>query len=119
MLVDDEPDFLRVMGARIEEWGYDLIKAANGKEALDALKKGRIDVVILDYMLPDMNGIETLKKIRKTDKKVAVIMYTAFPNKDAMKEAEKLGINAFIPKLSAYSDVQSSLKTAIEMVKCE
>ena len=115
LLVDDEVDFLELIGRRIEEWGYDLIKATTGKEAVNAVKDKLLDIVILDYMLPDMDGVSTLKKIRKIDKKIPVIMFTAYPNSKIMKDTEKLDISAFIPKLSAYSDVASSLKAAIEM----
>ena len=115
LLVDDEPDFLELIGRRIEEWGYDLIKATTGKEAVDAVRNKLSDIVILDYAMPDMDGIATLQKIREIDDKVAVIMFTAYPNTDALKWSEQLNVSAFIPKLSAYSDVTSSLKAAIEM----
>lgn len=115
LLVDDEPDFLELIGRRIEEWGYDLIKAKNGKEAVNAVKDKLSDIVILDYAMPDMDGIATLQKIREIDDKIAVIMFTAYPNTDALKWSEKLNVSAFIPKLSAYSDAASSLKAAVEM----
>ena len=65
LLVDDEMDFLKIMEARIKSWGYDVIKAANGSEALKSVEKDCPDAVVLDYMLPDMDGIDVLKKIRK------------------------------------------------------
>jgi two-component system response regulator (stage 0 sporulation protein F) len=81
------------------------------------VKENRPDIIILDYMLPGgMDGVATLKEIRKIDREVPVIMFTAYPNIRAMDGAEKLGISAFIPKLSVYSDAQASLKAAIEMV---
>ena len=115
LLVDDEADFLELIGRRIEEWGYDLIKAVNGIEAVNAVRNKLSDIVILDYAMPDMDGIATLQKIREIDASVAVIMLTAYPNTDVLKWSEKLNVSAFIPKLSAYSDVTSSLKAAIEM----
>jgi CheY-like chemotaxis protein len=117
LLVDDEPDFLELIGRRIEEWGYDLIKATTGKEAVNAVKDKLSDIVILDYAMPDMDGIATLQKIRNIDDKIAVIMFTAYPNEDALKWSEKLNVSAFIPKLSVYSDATSSLKAAIEMAE--
>lgn len=116
LLVDDEPDFLEVMGTRIEGWGHDLSKAASGKEAVALVKSRKPSLVILDYMMPDMDGIATLKEIRKVDKAVRVIMFTAYPNEKAMDDTERLGISAFIPKMSVYSDAQASLKAAIEMI---
>jgi len=115
LLVDDEADFSEIIGARIEEWGYTLTKALDGAGALEALKSDKPDIIILDYMMPNMDGIATLKEIRKIDKDIPVIMFTAYPEKP-IKSIAGLGISAFIPKLSTYSDVQASLKTAIDMI---
>lgn len=117
LLVDDEPDFLETMGAIIKGWGYDLITVSNGKEALDAIKGKDPDIVILDYVMPEMDGIATLKEIREIDDKIPVIMVTAHPDIKAMKGTEKLGVSAFIPKLSTFSDVSASLKATIEMIR--
>jgi CheY-like chemotaxis protein len=117
MMVDDEPDFLELMTLRISSWGYDVIKASGGREAISLLKSRQPDILILDQMMPEMNGIATLKEIRKTNKKIPVIMFTAYPNPEAMGDIKKLGIHAFIPKLSAYSEVVPTLKSAIELLE--
>jgi CheY-like chemotaxis protein len=115
LLVDDEPDFISVIGERIEGWGYDLITAENGAMAVDLVKSEKPDVVILDYMMPEMDGLAVLKEIRKIAKKIPVIMFTAFPDK-AMKTAKKLGVDAFIPKVSEYGDATTSLKASLELI---
>ena len=115
LLVDDERDFLTLMGERIRTWGYDLIEASSGKEAIDAVKSKNAEAVILDYVMPDMDGIATLKEIRKLDNKIPVIMLTAHPDEKSIAGTEKLGVSAFIPKLSAHSDAQANLKTALDM----
>jgi len=117
LLVDDEPDFLETMGAIIEGWGHDVIGVSSGKEAIDAVNSKNSDIVILDYMMPEMDGVTTLKEIRKINKAIPVIMFTAHPDIKVIKGAEKSGVSAFIPKLSTFSDVQSSLKTVIEMLE--
>ena len=116
MLVDDELDFLEIMSAVIRGWNYDVITAPGGLEAIEMLKSKKPDIVILDYIMPEMDGIAVLKEIRKTDKKIPVIMFTAHPNMKVIKGTEKLSISAFIPKLSTYSDVSASLKSTIEMI---
>jgi len=115
LLVDDEPDFLKIIGERIRGWGYGLITAGNGVKAIELVKSEKPDVVILDYMMPEMDGLAALKKIRKTAKKMPVIMFTAFPD-NAIKGAKKLGVDAFIPKLSEYADTTTSLKASLELI---
>lgn len=85
LLVDDEVDLLELMSKRIESWGYDLIVATNGKEALDMLKSEEPDIIVLDYMMPDMDGVATLKKIRAMHNKIPVIMFTAFPDEKSIE----------------------------------
>lgn len=117
LLVDDEADFQELMGVRIRSWGYDLIEAANGKEAIDAVMSKNPDIVILDYMMPDMDGVATLKEIRKIEKDLPVIMFTAHPDMRVQQNVKDLRVSAFIPKLSVYSEAQSSLKNALHLVE--
>ena len=114
-MIDDESSFLIVMGKRIVSWGYELLEASNGKDGIALVEKENPDVVILDYIMPDMDGIKTLRGIRKHNIRVPVIMFTAYPDSRSIDGAEKLGVTAYIPKLSAYSNVSSLLKTAIDM----
>ena len=117
LLVDDEKDLLMLMARRISTWGYSVIEAENGKEAIDAVKEKKPDIMILDYMLPDMDGIAALKEIRKINSTIPVIMFTAFPDKRSIEGTEELGINAVIPKLSMFTDTQAALKTSLEMAE--
>jgi len=116
LLVDDEEDFLKIMGARIRTWGYDLIRASSGKEAAIAFLKQHPHIVIVDYMMPEMNGFRTLEELRKIDRRILVILLTAYPSESALNEARKLGVSAFIPKASAHSNLQESLKEALRLV---
>lgn len=116
LIVDDEVDFLTLIKKRIESWGYIVITANSGDEALDALNTTSPRVLILDYMMPDINGIELLRKIRKTNKKIPVLMFTAQPTIKAMEEAKELGIIAFIPKESSMVDTEKDLKIALELI---
>ncbi|MFH1753948.1 MAG: response regulator [Candidatus Omnitrophota bacterium] len=115
LLVDDETDFLEIMGDNIESWGYQVIKASDGGSAMKAISDDRPDVVVLDYVMPDMNGIELLKKIRGVNSSIPVIMFTAKPDTGVIKESAELDITAFVPKLSPYVDTKKSLRSALNM----
>lgn len=117
LLVDDELDFSTVMTTRINSWGYGVINAVSGKEAIDAVKDKAPDIVILDYLMPDMNGVEILRGIRKISRNIPVIMFTAHPEMHVIKGTEELGVSAFISKLSVFSDAQTTLKAALNIIE--
>jgi DNA-binding NtrC family response regulator len=103
------------MGQTLESWGHEVIKAPDGSKAVEAIKKEKLDVAVLDYIMPDLDGIALLGKIRDVDKDIPVIMFTANPDTDAIKESAHLNITAFVPKLSPYVDTQASLRSALNM----
>ena len=117
LIVDDEVDFLCLMEKRLESWGYEVIKASGGKEGLAAVKEKCPDIVLLDYSMPDMDGVLVLKEIRKFNQSLAVIMLTAHADVKNIKDAQELGVSTFIPKLSSYTDVQASLRSALDMAQ--
>ena len=117
LLVDDEPDFLDVMQQAVCSWGYEVVLADSGNKALAVIKTEKPNIVVLDYMMPKMNGIETLKKLRKVNPDLPVILYTSYPNEDNMGNALGLRVSAFVPKLSEYTDTQSALKTALKLIE--
>ena len=76
LVVDDEPSIIRLVRAELQSEGYTIISVASGEEALDRLEADRPDLVVLDLMMPGMDGFETLRRIR-TESQVPVIMLTA------------------------------------------
>ncbi|MCF7907570.1 MAG: response regulator [Candidatus Omnitrophica bacterium] len=116
LLVDDEQDFLTLMSKLIISWGYDVVTASNGQEALELSSHDRPDVLILDYLMPDINGVELLREMRKAGTRVPAIIFTANPMIKAMEESEELSIAAFIPKISPYVDTQEDLKMTLGLL---
>jgi DNA-binding NtrC family response regulator len=119
LIVDDEMDFLEIMDAKITAWGYEVLKVSNGKQALEIIHNDKPDIAIIDYLMPEMDGVSLLKKIRQVDTKIPVIMFTAHPDVKVMKGTEGLNVRAFIPKLSTYSSALSNLQSAINMIERE
>src|SRR3989344_1663104 len=100
LLVDDEEETRNVFDIALRSGGYDVVTASNGKEALDLIKTQQFDLILLDQMMPDMSGNETLKAI-KADPATAnlhVSMLTNFGHDDMVKEALNLGAGEYILK---------------------
>jgi len=80
LIVEDEESLRELYAEELEDNGYDVTKASNGKEGIDLVKKEKFDLVIMDIRMPEMDGIEALGKIISMDGKIPVIIYTAYSN---------------------------------------
>jgi CheY-like chemotaxis protein len=117
LLVDDELVILEIMKKRLANWGYEPLVASGGKEAIDIVKSQNPDIVILDYMMPGMDGIATLEEVRKITDKLPVVIFTGYyPDERAIDAVKKLGIDAYIPKLDAYTGEKTILKSTLEKI---
>lgn len=79
LLVDDEPDILEFIGYNLEKEGYHVLKAENGKKGIEIAQKHQPDLILLDLMMPELDGIETCELIRSNEqlKNVLVVFLTA------------------------------------------
>lgn len=98
LIVDDEPDFVTLLAARLEANHYEVVTAQDGKEGLQKIRQERPDVVLLDIMLPKMDGLQVLRAIRRTSKRLPVFMITAFADPDRFSRAKRLEASGFLVK---------------------
>jgi DNA-binding NtrC family response regulator len=99
LLVDDEVTFVETLSKRLDKRNLKVLTAFGGQEALDILGKNRtLDVVILDVKMPDMDGIETLAKIKKDFPLMEVIMLTGHATVETAIEGMKLGAFDYLMK---------------------
>ncbi len=77
LIVDDEESILKLIQFNLEKSGFDIITAEDGLTALEIVKKDKPDVIILDIMLPGMDGIEVCRNLRKEDLNIPILMLTA------------------------------------------
>jgi DNA-binding NtrC family response regulator len=98
LIVDDEPLNLDLLDQELADLGHGTIRAADGTEALLKLETVNPELVLLDYQMPGMNGIEVLREIRKRDKNTPVVIITAYGTIERAVEAVKAGAEDFITK---------------------
>lgn len=100
LVVDDEMFMLRLIQLILEREGYSLTQARSGEEALDAVERERPDLVILDAMMPKMDGLTALRalKERPETRSIPVILLTANPHKFPRELAESFGATVFLTK---------------------
>ena len=115
LVVDDEPDFLKIIRKRLETSNFQVITAGNGKEALDKIKKDKPDAVFLDILMPELDGLETLRKIRRKTKDLPVFIVTAFSNEERFKLAKHLNASGFVVKTSDLKREVESITGALRI----
>jgi len=98
LVVDDEPNFVTLLSARLRANGYEVVAAQDGKEALAKIRGERPDVVLLDIMLPKMDGLKVLREIRRDDKRLPVFMITAYASPQRFSQAKRMDASGFLVK---------------------
>jgi DNA-binding response OmpR family regulator len=91
LIVDDEEDFLEIMAERIRAQGMDVLTAPSAEEALKMIEKESYDAVIMDFMMPAMDGFKALKLLKEKKPDVKIILLTGDAPEQKRIEARKLG----------------------------
>jgi len=100
LVVDDEPYMLRFIQILLERDGYEMIKAGNGREAVEVAIRENPRLVVMDAMMPKMDGLTALRLLKQepATRSIPVIMLTANPHKFSREEAESSGATIFLTK---------------------
>lgn len=113
LIVEDEEKIARFLELELIHEGYEVIKTDNGRTGLDIMEKGEVDLVILDIMLPEINGLEVLRRIRKISD-IPIIMLTA---RDAVMDKVSgldAGADDYITKPFAIEELLARIRTALK-----
>jgi len=115
LIVDDEKNLTLAMRRLLSAEGYKTETAGSGVIALETVKEKKFDVIFLDVNMPDMNGLETFKKLKKLTPKSAVIMITGYGKtlKALVEEARELGVRTVIDKPFKISEITGAIREAI------
>lgn len=117
LLIDDEPDILRVLSRSLRADGYEVLTAENGKKGLAIFQKERPAIILTDIRMPDMDGIEVLKAVKNRDEDAEVIIITGHGDIDNAIEALKHGASDFINKPIRDEALSLALKRAEEKIR--
>jgi DNA-binding response OmpR family regulator len=100
LLVEDDAFVSDIYHTKLTQEGYDLMVAENGLEALKKLEEKNPDLILLDIIMPYMDGIEVLKKLKENEewKKIPVIILTNLSQKEEVEEGLKIGANDYLIK---------------------
>jgi DNA-binding NtrC family response regulator len=114
LLVDDEERFLSTTQKVLRRKGYDVLTAASGAEALATLDHNPVDVAIVDVKMPGMDGIATLKEIKRRHPLVEVIMLTGHGTFESAVEGMKSGATDYLTKPSEIDELLEKVAEAFE-----
>ncbi|MFZ5929553.1 MAG: response regulator [Acidobacteriota bacterium] len=98
LVVDDDPGVRDVIRSMLESSGYSVLLAANGKEAMRLLKSERADLILTDLVMPEQEGIETIKALRREYPEIKVIAMSGAFGGDYLRIAAYLGAHATLAK---------------------
>jgi CheY-like chemotaxis protein len=100
LVVDDEPHMRRLLQFALAKTGVRLLLAANGREALTHARDTTVDLIVIDFMMPDLDGFATLRELRRDPRyaKLPAIMLTSRGQTELREVAEELGLDVFLTK---------------------
>jgi putative two-component system response regulator len=121
LCVDDEPANLKLLEAALIPRGYEVIKAKNGEEALERIKGQEIDLILLDVMMPKIDGFEVCKKIKENPltQLIPVVMVTALADKESRIKGLEKGANDFLTKPVDSSELMVRVKNLLRVKEFE
>ena len=96
LVVDDEPEIVQFVSSALEDEGYEVFRAANGRQAVNAAARDKPDLIVLDMQLPRQDGHEVAKEVRRLHGDIPILLITADPR--AQEMAQRVGAFAFLSK---------------------
>jgi CheY-like chemotaxis protein len=116
LVVEDEPENRLLLQVILSTEGYQVVEAEDGRAALEAVERERPDIILLDVMMPGMNGYVVLERLRAdpATATIPVIMLTALASGANMQRAVEMGAQGYITKPFEPADLVQAMETAME-----
>lgn len=119
LVVDDEASIREVLTEYLSGFGYEVVAAADGEEALRKFVAGRFDCIVTDLSMPRIDGLELIQRVRQQDKGVQILVITGYPAIDSAVHAMKHGAYDYISKPFHMEDLYLKIERAIHAHKTE
>jgi len=119
LIVDDDNAMLELLQGALARKGYHVFTGSTGKEGLKISRDNQIDLVLLDVNLPDIGGVQVLRKLKKSNPKAAVIMITAHGEVETAVESMRLGAFDYVTKPFGIEEIELLLSNAVRLLKLE
>jgi DNA-binding response OmpR family regulator len=118
MVVDDDPDTVSILARHLQREGFVAIEAISGTECLRIVREHRIDVILLDLMMPEMDGFQVCRALKQDPEtaEIPVIMITARDDLDARAEGMRLGISDFLAKPVFRRQLANRIRAQLETI---
>lgn len=115
LVVDDDPLMHRLYQHHLEKAGYQMVSAKTGREALDIASRQPPQLIVMDVMMPDMDGLEALRELKKNDatRGIPVVVITANGHHMARKESEQFGAAVFLTKPFSPTQLLTEIKKIV------
>lgn len=113
LVVDDEKNILKLYQAELEDEGYSVVTANSGREAIEVFEKENPDIVTLDILMPDMDGIQVLRQMKEKKSDVPIIMLTAYDYRDDFSVWIS---DAYVVKSSDLSNLKNTIKQLLNKI---
>ncbi|WP_333654558.1 response regulator [Dissulfurispira sp.] len=111
LVVDDEKNILKLYQAELEDEGYTVVTANSGREAMDIFESENPDLVTLDVLMPDIDGIQVLRQMKEKKPDIPIIMLTAYDYRDDFSVWVS---DAYVVKSSDLSNLKATIRQIIE-----
>lgn len=114
LIVDDEVAFVELLGDHLSACGFRILKAGDGLEALQVLKKNKVDLLLTDLQMPRMTGLEVVETLARQDRLPPTVVMSAYGSLEIALQAVRLGAIDYIPKPFRLPEVELKVRLAIE-----
>jgi len=113
LVVDDNRDFCDGVKDILEIEGHEVLSTYSGQDAVELAQKEHLDLIIMDLVMPRMNGVTAIRLIRKTSPSVHIIVVTGFGEEEIVQEAQQSGINGKFGKPLDFAGLLSYIQTRV------